>query len=81
MRLINADTLPNYEVDVIARVGDAAGPAKMRFVLWDDIQKAPVIDLVRCGECKWIDVCKVNGYYNGKNGFCSKGKRADAKEG
>ena len=24
-------------------------------VYWEDIENAPSIDIVRCGECKWLD--------------------------
>ena len=54
-RLIDANALPNYKCKVTATVGDYKGPAEMRFVFWQDIEKAPTIDaveVVRCRECK-----------------------------
>lgn len=35
--------------------------------------------IVRCKDCKWIDLCKDPEYYEykGANGFCSKGERKD----
>lgn len=42
----------------------------------------PVVDMVevvRCRDCKWIDLCKDPEHYEykGANGFCSKGERMD----
>lgn len=54
MRLIDADVLPNYKCQVTATIGESKGPAEMRFVFWQDIEKAPTIDaveVVRCREC------------------------------
>ena len=33
--------------------------------------------LVRCEDCKWVDLCKDPEVYEykGRNGFCSKGER------
>lgn len=55
VRLIDANVLPNYKCQVTATIGDRKGPAEMRFVFWQDIEKAPTIDavpIVRCRECK-----------------------------
>jgi hypothetical protein len=54
VRLIDANVLPNYKCRVTATIGDRKGPAEMRFVFWQDIEKAPTIDavpVVRCREC------------------------------
>lgn len=54
VRLIDANVLPNYKCKVTATVGDQKGPAEMRFVFWQDIEKAPTIDavpVVRCKDC------------------------------
>ena len=39
-------------------------------------------ELVRCKDCKWIDLCKDPEYYEykGANGFCSKGERKEDVE-
>lgn len=39
-------------------------------------------ELVRCKDCKWIDLCKdpENYEYKGANGFCSKGERKESEE-
>ena len=42
----------------------------------------PVVDMVavvRCRDCKWIDLCKDPEHYEykGANGFCSKGERKE----
>ena len=38
--------------------------------------------IVRCKDCKWIDLCKDPEFYEykGANGFCSKGERKDEVE-
>ena len=40
------------------------------------------VKVVRCKDCKWIDLCKDPKFYEykGANGFCSKGKRKDEAE-
>ena len=45
----------------------------------------PVVDMVevvRCKQCKWIDLCKDPEHYEykGANGFCSKGERKDGEK-
>jgi hypothetical protein len=41
-----------------------------------------VSELVRCKDCKWIDLCKDPEYYEykGANGFCSRGERRENEE-
>lgn len=41
-----------------------------------------VKELVRCKDCKWIDLCKDPEHYEykGANGFCSKGERKEVEE-
>ena len=46
LRLVDANALPNYKCQVTATIGDQKGPAEMRFVFWQDIEKAPTIDAV-----------------------------------
>ena len=38
--------------------------------------------LVRCGNCKWKDLCKDPEFYEykGASGFCSKGEQKDKVE-
>lgn len=38
--------------------------------------------IVRCKDCKWIDLCKDPEFYEykGANGFCSKGERKESEE-
>ena len=66
VRLIDANALPNYKCQVTATIGDRKGPAEMRFVFWQDIEKAPTIDavqVVRCRECVFRgqhDLCPMN---------------------
>ena len=41
------------------------------------LKKAPaadVVEVVRCAQCEFQDVCKSIGEYKGKSGYCSKGK-------
>lgn len=40
------------------------------------------VKVVRCKDCKWIDLCKDPEVYEykGRNGFCSLGKRKDEVE-
>ena len=40
------------------------------------------VEVIRCKDCKWIDLCKDPEYYEykGANGFCSKGGRKDEVE-
>ena len=45
------------------------------------MQKGDIVPVVRCGECEFIDACKEAGHYNGKKGFCSKGRHKAEKEG
>lgn len=47
---------------------------------FEDAEHAEILqELVRCKDCKWIDLCKDPEYYEykGANGFCSKGERMD----
>ena len=53
VRLIDANALPNYKCQVTATVGDQKGPAEMRFVFWQDIEKAPTIDAVPVVHGRW----------------------------
>lgn len=53
MRLIDADTLPNYDCLVTAKVGEMSSPAKMRFVFWKDIVKATTIEAIPRSLCNY----------------------------
>ena len=91
VRLIDANVLPNYKCQVTATIGDRKGPAEMRFVFWQDIEKAPTIDavpVVRCRECKyarplvqeeWV-ACIMWGRGSLADGFCHMGEKMDAKD-
>ena len=57
-RLIDANALPNYKCQVTATIGDRKGPAEMRFVFWQDIEKAPTISAVPVVHGRWV---KANG--------------------
>ena len=48
MRLIDADKLKVYRCD------DSASRATFDYIYEDDVEDAPTIDLVRCGECKYM---------------------------
>lgn len=54
VRLIDANVLPNYKCQVTATIGDRKGPAEMRFVFWQDIEKAPTIDAVEVVHGRWV---------------------------
>ena len=54
VRLIDANALPNYKCQVTATIGDRKGPAEMRFVFWQDIEKAPTIDAVPVVHGRWV---------------------------
>lgn len=45
-------------------------------------KRKDMVEVVRCKDCKWIDLCKDPEHYEykGANGFCSKGKRKDEVE-
>lgn len=83
-RLIDANALPNYKCQVTATIGDQKGPAEMRFVFWQDIEKAPTIDavpVVRCRECEYynraLQLCN-NGLGSRPFEFyCADGKKMD----
>lgn len=38
------------------------------------VPTADVVEVVRCAQCEFQDVCKSIGEYKGKSGYCSKGK-------
>ena len=92
-RPIDANALPNYKCQVTATIGDKTGPAWMRFVFWEDIEKAPTIDdveVVRCRKCKEsepLSVLDTDCLYCGVwdtavhcNGYCYHGAKMDAKD-
>ena len=54
LRLVDANALPNYKCQVTATVGDQKGPAEMRFVFWQDIEKALTIDAVPVVHGRWV---------------------------
>lgn len=54
VRLIDANALPNFKCKVTATVGDQKGPAEMRIVFWQDIEKAPTIDAVPVVHGRWV---------------------------
>ena len=53
VRLIDANVLPNYKCQVTATIGDRKGPAEIRFVFWQDIEKAPTISAVPVVHGRW----------------------------
>lgn len=53
VRLIDANALPNYKCQVTATIGDRKGHAEMRFVFWQDIEKAHTIDAVPVVHGRW----------------------------
>lgn len=87
VRLIDANALPNYKCKVTATIGDQKGPAEMRFVFWQDIEKAPTIDavpVVRCRECKYLIApklcsnpmaCGWDALEPNDDDFCSRGEK------
>lgn len=79
VRLIDANVLPNYKCQVTATIGDRKGPAEMRFVFWQDIEKAPAIDAVPVVHGQWLrenirpksyfrvcSMCKKTAYFCGE---------------
>ena len=36
-----------------------------------------VVQVVRCKDCKWQELCKKTLEYNGADGYCSKGERSN----
>ena len=91
LRLVDANALPNYKCQVTATIGDRKGPAEMRFVFWQDIEKAPTIDAVPVVHGRWVfdrpnhykcSVCSAmwSGIVRFMN-YCPKcGAKMDAKE-
>ena len=76
MRLIDADKLK------VNRCDDSASRATFDYIYEDDVEDAPTIDLVRCGECEWYDKdfkdCNIRDSYGWEykpTDFCSYGER------
>lgn len=44
MRIIDADMIPNYKLDGLAKAGEMEVPCKFRIVHWKDIEAMPTID-------------------------------------
>lgn len=93
MRLIDANALPNFKCKVTATVGDRKDPTEMRFVFWQDVEKAPTIDavpVVRCRNCRlWRRTEEHYGkcpfligenQYTSEDGFCNLAEKMDAKD-
>ena len=72
MRLIDADKLIRY-----GKCGT--------LVYWEDIENAPSIDIVRCGECKYDGTWKCPWRntqvprYPSADDFCSYGERKESE--
>lgn len=62
MRLIDADKLPNYDCLATAKVGEMSGPVKWRFVLWEDVEKAPTVDAIPVRHAYFIKTPIFNNY-------------------
>lgn len=80
-KMIYADDL--YEA--MNQVGAFEVLKDKRKELFTSAWGVPIVDaeeVVRCKECKWIDLCKDPEHYEykGANGFCSKGDRKDEVE-
>lgn len=47
--------------------------------LYRMVRRDEIVRVIRCKDCKWIDLCKDPEYYEykGASGFCSKGERKD----
>lgn len=45
--------------------------------LYRMVRRDEIVRVIRCKDCKWIDLCKDPEHYEykGANGFCSKGER------
>lgn len=76
MRLIDADALIEKNADIIDCEIDHP---KYQDTLREIIENAPIIDIVRCGECKYVDSKKCPMYFMGlgytDDDFCSYGER------
>lgn len=74
MRLIDADKLKVYRCD------DSASRATFDYIYEDDVEDAPTIDIVRCGECKRRKkngfCLEHNRYERNDDNFCSYGERS-----
>lgn len=44
MRLIDADMIPNYKLDVLLEAGEMKVPRKFRIAHWKDIEEVPMVD-------------------------------------
>lgn len=46
---------------------------------FSNLEVDDAVEVVRCKDCKWIDLCKDPEIYEykGANGFCSRGERKD----
>ena len=49
--------------------------------LWRMVKRGELVEVVRCKDCKWIDLCKSPDVYEykGANGFCSKGAKKEVE--
>lgn len=81
-RLIDADELikaiPSTSVDVFENCRNCKLLDKEEIIYF--IEKTPTVDaveVVRCKDCEWKEVCEINFEYKGADGYCSKGKRKD----
>ena len=51
------------------------------FIDWvNAIPAANVVEVVRCRDCKWNDLCRELHEYKGVNGYCSRGERREEKQ-
>ena len=77
-RYIDADAMDKRRIDYIV---DGYAESVNDMTEWGmALIEAPTIDIVRCGECKYVDSIKCPMYYMGlgytDDDFCSYGERS-----
>ena len=81
-RYIDADAMDKRRIDYIV---DGYAESVNDMTEWGmALIEAPTIDIVRCGECKYVDSKKCPMYFMGlgytDDDFCSYGERREGKE-
>lgn len=53
---------------------EAVPVAELPYTVW---LTHDVVQVVRCKDCKWQELCKKTLEYKGADGYCSKGERSN----
>lgn len=90
MRPIDADQIPNFEIDADMSCGKVRQRQKIRMALWQNAEQMPTLDVapvVRCKDCLWRGReecamfyrcdCGEQHTWETDNDFCSYGERKE----